>query len=289
MADGVSQANTLSNSLNTIVAQARVVREQQGVMPQLVDRERLAMGQGLTWREIAMQNLNDATPVSEGEEYDNPQQLAEALLTATPSEVGFELVLTDRMKKRVDKKVLGKTGGLAGASMQRTKSKDGITQLDSFSTSFGGSGTTFAEGYIESAVVTIEGNATEPGERPIYTVLHPFLKRDISAELAPIGAIAIPDGPTAALIKTGVDNGTYGGSQVFFDAVVAPDGSNDHKGGTFAKRAIVLVEGYDLYSESERLVGRRAEALYMFDEYIYIERFDTGGVEQYFNATAPTS
>ena len=289
MAAGVTTTSSLADSLPVIKAAARIVREQEGRMPQLVDRQRLAEGTGLTWEEVALSRLNDAQPISEGEEFNAPQQLVDQLLQATPQEVGFEIIMTDRVRRRISPNVFAQTGSLAGSSMARTKGKDGITQLDQFSTSFGGAGTTFAEGYIEAAVVTIEGNSTEHGVAPFFSVHHPFQRRDLAAELAPIGNISIYGGLTEDLIKNGVVEMTMGGAGIGVDAVVGADGSGDFKGGTFAKMAIVLVEGHDLETETERLVGRRADAIFMFDEYIYAERFDSGGVEQYFDATAPTS
>lgn len=288
MSIGTNETTTLSNSLPTVVASARQVREQEGTMPQLVDKETLAEGTGLSWREVAFSRLPDATSVSEGDDFDQPTLLSDSLLTATPVEVGIEVIVTDRVKKRLDRKALKQTGSLAGNAMQRKKAKDGITQLDSFSTSFGGTGSTFAAGYVHAAVAQIEGNATERGIRPIYTVVHRYLIRDIEADLAPVGTYPLPDGISGSIVRNGF-SGTLSGSEVFADSVKAPDGSSDHKGGTFAKQSIVLVQGYDLYTEEQRLAARRATAMFMFDEYIYVERFDTGGVELYFNATAPTS
>ncbi len=289
MAIGVTSTSSLADSLPVIKASARMIREQEGKMPQLVDRVRLAEGTGLTWEEVALSRLNDGQPVSEGEEFDAPQQLVDTLLQATPQEVGFEIIITDRVRRRISKNVLALTGTLGGNSMQRTKSKDGITQLDAFSTSFGAAGNTFAEGFIEAAVVTIQGNATERGMPPYFSLHHPFQRRDLSAELAPIGNIAVSGGLTEDLVKRGVVEMQLGGASVVFDAVTAPDTGNDFKGGTFARDAIILVEGHDLEVDTERLTGRRADAVFMFDEYIYAERFDTGGVEQFFDATAPTS
>lgn len=285
---GVTQTATLADSLPTMLAAARQIREQEGVMPQLVDKARLAEGTGTAWREVAFSRLADATAIDEGVEFDAPQQLADSILTGTPVEVGGEVLLTDRVRKRIDRKAFAQTGSLLGHSMQRKKAKDGIVQLDSFSTSFGGAGTTFASGYVTAAVSNIEGNATERGVKPVYTVLHRHQIRDIEADLAPVGTYPIPSGISAEVISGGF-NGRLGGSEVFADSVKAPDSSDDFKGGTFAKESIVLVQGYDLYTEEQRFPGRRATAVFMFDEYVYIERFDTGGVELYFDATAPVA
>lgn len=288
MAIGTTQTATVSNGLPTMVAKARQIREQDGVMPQLVDKATLAEGTGTAWREVAFSRLADASTISEGDEFDSFQQLATTLITGTPVEIGGATLITDRVRRRLDRKAYAQIGGLLGNMMQRKKAKDGITQLDSFSTSFGGAGTTFASGYIHAAVDQIEGNATERGVRPIRTVLHGFQRRDLSNELAPVGTYPIPDGVSQTIVSQNFA-GSIGGSEVYFDSVKAPDSANDFKGGTFSREAIVLVQGYDLYAEEDRQVGRRANAAYMFDEYVYVERADTMGIEQYFDATAPTS
>lgn len=291
MATGQTSTATVPNSLNTMVASARQIREQRGVMPQLVDKATLAKGTGLSWREVAFDRLSDATTIGEGFRYENDQQITDALISGTPVEVGISVVITKRVKDRIDSKAYSQIGGLAGNAIQRKKAKDGITQLDSFSTSFGGAGTTFASGYIHAAVAQIEGNATEPGEPPFYAVLHRHQIRDIEADLAPVGTYPIPDGISQEVIRNGFQ-GKIGGAEVFADSVTAPDASDDFKGGVFAKRAIVLVQGYSLYSEElngDDMKRKRATGMLMFDEYIYVERADSMGIELYFDALAPTS
>lgn len=291
MAVGQTTTGTLENGLNVMVASARQIREQRGVMPQLVDKAKLAEGTGLTWREVAIQKLSDASTIGEGLSFDNDQQITDALINGTPVEIGISVVITKRVRQRLDRKALSQIGGLTGNAIQRKKSKDGITQLDSFSTSFGSAGTTFATGYIHAAVAQIEGNATEPGTPPFYTVLHRHQIRDIEADLAPVGTYPIPDGISQEVVRQGF-RGNIGGSEVFADSVTAPDSSDDFKGGVFSKQAIVLVQGYSLYSEEldgDDMKRKRATGMLMFDEYIYVERADSMGIELYFDATAPTS
>lgn len=290
MAEGITQTGSLGVALNVMVARARSKREQEGTITQLVDKDTLTEGTGLTWREPAFNRLPDAATVSEGEEFDAPQQISADLITGTPVEVGIEVIITDRTKRRLDRKALAQTGSLAGNAIQRKKSKDGITQLDSFSTSFGGTGTTFAHGYIDAAVANIVGNATERGVAPIYTLIHPFQNRALRADIVGgVGTYPVPEGISQRVLESGYTGMNIAGSSIFIDAVTAPDSAGDFKGATFAKESIVLVQGKNLYTEEERLPGRRATAMFMFDEYVYVERFDTGGVELYFDAPAPTN
>jgi len=273
-----------------MVAKARSIRENRGVMPQLVSEETLAEGSGTAWREVAYQRLADASTISEGFSYDNDQIITDALLTGTPVEVGVSVVITNRVRQRIDRKAYAQIGALTGNAIQRKKSKDGITQLDSFSTSLGGGGT-LAIGYIDAATAIIEGNSTEAGVPPFYTVVHRFQIRDFVADLAPSGTHPIPAGISAEVIATGRVGTTIGGTQVFHDSVTAPT-SNVFKGGVFSKEAIVLVQGYSLKRETldgDDMKRKRASGVLIFDEYIYVERADSMGVEMNFDATQPTS
>ena len=57
MASGNTITDSLEDSRETIIAAARIVREQKGVMPTLVDRETLARNTGTTWNEISLAQL----------------------------------------------------------------------------------------------------------------------------------------------------------------------------------------------------------------------------------------
>jgi len=55
-------------------------------MPQLVDKQTLGEGIGLSWQEITYAQLT-AQAITETTELDNPQQIADSLLTITPTVV----------------------------------------------------------------------------------------------------------------------------------------------------------------------------------------------------------
>ena len=78
MAVGKTVTDSLEDSLPTAIASARIVREQKGVMTQLVSKETLAANSGLAWNEISLDALT-AQSVTEQTELDNPQQLSDTL------------------------------------------------------------------------------------------------------------------------------------------------------------------------------------------------------------------
>lgn len=292
MPSGYTTTGALADSLPTVIASARLIREYEGVMPRLVDRQRLGEGEGLTWNEISLSKLT-AQGVTETTVLDNPQQMVDTLLSATPVVIGIQTIVTDRTMRRISKNVAAKLGSLAQNAIQRKKDIDGLTQLDSFSTSQPGAGNTLSHGHIAAAVANIQGNTTETGigEGAIYTVLHPFQIKDIQDEvLAGVGTYAVPQGLTADVFRNGF-SGSVANSEVYAAGNMTIDANSDAKGGTFARNAIVLVEGHSPKAESRRRpeIGGGADEMFMYDEYIYAERNDAWGFELFSDATAPTS
>lgn len=290
MATGNTTTGALADSLPTVIAEARIVREQEGGMPQLVDRKQLGEGVGITWNEVSFDKLS-AQAVTETTELDNPQQITDDLLTITPTVIGIQTIITDRVAARISKNAYAKMGSLAQNAMQRKKDADGITVLDGATTSLCGTGTTLTSGYITAAVTRITSNTTEPGPMPIYCVLHGYQIKDIFDELINgIGTYNIPDGLTARVFSEGF-RGSIGGAQVFENGNIALSGT-DAKGGVFSKEGIVLVEGVSMRTEIKRRpeIGGGANELFMFDEYAYGERSSGNWLyEIYSDATAPTS
>lgn len=290
MAVGNTYTDSLADSIPEIIASARIVRENEGVVPQLVDRQRLGEGMGTTWNEISLAQLS-AQAVTEQTTLDNPQQLSDTLLTVTPTVVGVETVITDRVAARISKNVVAKTGGLAQNAMQRKKDEDGITVFDTATTSLCGTGATLTSGHIAAGAVRITSNATEPGPDPLHCVLHGYQIKDLYDEhIGGVGTYPVPEGMTARVYSEGF-KGRISGASIFEDGNI-PIVSNECKGGLFSKMGIVLVEGRALRVETKRKpeLGGGATAMYYYDEYAYGERSSGNWLyEIYSDATAPTS
>ncbi len=292
MATGNTTTASLADSLPTVISSARQVREQKGVMPQLVDRYTLGKGIGLSWHEVSMAALT-AQSIGETTVLDNPQQMSDTLLSVTPTVVGIETLITDRVAARLAPVAYKELGGLAQSAMQRKKDTDGLAVLDTATTSLSGAGTTLVSGIVDAAVVRILGNATEPGEMPIHCVLHPYQIKDIADEMrAGIGTYVVPDGATADIWRNGMLQGVVSGAGVFPDGNITIDSDADAKGGVFSKRAIILVEGTAPRAVTVRRedIGGGASVMYMYDEYAYGQRSSGSWLyEIYSDSTAPTS
>lgn len=291
MASGLTTTAALADSLPTWIFKARQTREHEGVMPQLVRKETLGKGLGLTWHEVSFAKLT-ATSITETTELDNPQQLSDTDLSITPTVVGIHVRITDRVANRIAKVAFAQTGSLTQNAAQRKKDEDGITMLDGFSTgSPASSSTTLSSGHIAAGVSRIQGNATEPGNPPFRCVLHPYQIKDIQDEIvAGVGTYPVGEGLTARVFTEGF-RGMVAGAQVYADGNISIATSTSAKGAVFAQEAIILVEGTAPRAVAVRneKIGGGATDIYHYDEYAYGERQDLWGYELYSDATAPTS
>ena len=305
MAVGNTITDSLADSIPTMIASARIVREFAGVMPNLVDRQRLDENTGTVWNEVSMAKLT-AQAVTESTELDNPQQMSDTLLSITPTVIGVHTVITDRVALRISSIAYAQTGSLAQNAIERKKDVDGITAIDGATTVLG-SDATLTSGVISAGAYQITSNTTEPApaSAPINAVHHGFCLKDIDDEL--IGPGVIGFGASAgsahtagAPLTSGIAaeafqnryRGTIGGARVFEDGnipIVAPTLA---KGGVFSQMALILVEGRSPYVETKRLpeLGGGATAIYHYDEYAYGERSSGNWLyEIQADATAPTS
>jgi len=290
MTIGITTTGSLADSLPTLIASARITREMEGVMPQLVDKVTLGKGTGPTWNEVKYDQVT-AQPITETTVLDNPQQLSDSLLSITPTVVGVMTVITDRVADRITKNGLAKTGSLAQNAMQRKKDEDGLVVLDGFSNSYCGAGSTLTSGHIAAAMALITGNATETAKPPYRCVLHPYQIHDIEDEIvAGVGTYPVAEGLTARVFTEGF-RGMIAGAQLYPDGNIVEDSGNDMKGGVFAQEAIVLVQGRSprMTPVRDEALGGGATKIYHYDEYSYGERLDTWGAELFSDGIAPTS
>ncbi|MAH45279.1 hypothetical protein CMI37_05595 [Candidatus Pacearchaeota archaeon] len=302
MAVGNTITDSLADSIPTMIASARIVREFAGVMPNLVDRQRLDDNTGTVWNEVSMAKLT-AQAVTESTELDNPQQMSDTLLSITPTVIGVHTIITDRVALRISANAYAQTGSLAQNAIERKKDSDGITVLDGATTALGGSSQALDTSDIASAAYRITSNTEEPApaSAPINAVFHGFQLADIDWQLTTPGISAIAAIGTevgvGAPLTSGIAaeafqnryRGTIGGARIFEDGNITIS-SNAAKGGVFSQQGIILVEGRSPYVETKRMpeLGGGATALFHYDEYAYGERSSGNWLyEVETDATAP--
>ena len=299
MAAGNTITDSLADSIPTMIASARIVREFAGVMPNLVDRQRLDENTGTIWNEVSMAKLT-AQAVTESTELDNPQQMEDTLFSITPTVIGVHTVITDRVALRISANAYAQTGSLAQNAIERKKDLDGITALDGATTSLGTAGQPLNSGEIAAAAYNITSNTTEPApaSAPIHAVHHGFCLKDIDDELINAGLDTTTGEGAPLTVGVAAETyqnryrGTIAGARLYEDGNIPINSEVDAKGGVFSQMALVLVEGRSPYVETKRLpeLGGGATALYHYDEYAYGERSSGNWLYELQNdATAPTS
>jgi hypothetical protein len=292
MAIGWTTTGSLADSLDDVRVSARIVRENEGVMPQLVEKQTLGEGIGLSWQEITYAALT-AQAVTENTELDNPQQIADSLLTITPTVVGIETFLTDRVQARINKIGFGRIGTLGQNAIQRKKGEDGLALFASAATSCEpGAGAAMTSSYIAGAKANITSNTTEPASGVIRCVLHGFQIKDLFDELvAGVGTYVVSEGLTAKVFTEGFKL-PVAGCEVYEDGNIAIDSSADAVGGVFAQEAYILVQGRAprVVSVRNEKRGGGGDHVYHYDEYAYGERNSPyWAYRMKSDATAPTS
>ena len=293
MAAGDTITQSLADSLDTVVASARQVREQEGVMPNLVDKVTLEDGTGTSWREISMAQLT-AQAITETTRLDNPQQMSDTAFAITPTVVGIQTLITDRVASRVNKKSYAQLGSLAQNAIQRKKDEDGLAVVSGATTQFNTAGSAMASSFIAAAVYQISSNTTEPGNPPYRAVLHGFHLKDIWDELtAAVKTAERSDisGITARVFEEGY-RGKIAGAEIFEDGNMSIITGDDAVAGVFSQEAIVLVQGRSPRTATVRRedIGGGATVMYLYDEYAYGERSAGNWLFSIIaDATAPTS
>ena len=300
MAVGNTITDSLADSIPTMIAAARIVREFAGVMPNLVDRQRLDENTGTVWNEVSMAKLS-AQAVTESTELDNPQQMSDTLLSITPTVIGVHTVITDRVALRISSNAYAQTGSLAQNAIERKKDADGLTAIDGATTSLGSSSAALDSSDISSAAYRVTSNTTEPAPAtaPINAVFHGFQLADIDTQLTTAGitAIASLETQVGAPLTSGIAaeafqnryRGNIAGARIYEDGNLTIS-SNAAKGGVFSQMALILVEGRSPYIETKRMpeLGGGATALFHYDEYAYGERSSGNWLyEVHTDATAP--
>ncbi len=292
IATGPTTTGSLSDSLPSMIAGARIVREYDGTYQRTCDWTNLKEGTGLDWNEISLAQLSAQT-ITESTILDNPQQIQDTLFQIEPLMTGIMLRITDRTYRRIANVVESKAGSLAGNAMVRRKDQDYLAMFPTFGTGASpGTGNPLGFGNISAAVNRIQSNVTEPGMSPINAVLHGFQIYDLQNEIVTgIGTYTIPTGMTEEVYRRGW-KGTVADAQVFTDGNITIDSTPDASGAVHARDAVVGVQGASPRTETRRRpdYGGGADETFMYDEYALGER--SAGNWAYVmksDATSPTN
>lgn len=270
MPTGRTTTESLNDSLPTAIAAAVNIREFKGVMTQLVRRENLEPGTGLTWNEVGIDAINAQSVGNDTDLEDNPQQLSDTLRSITPTISGLSTFVLDQVAERISKKSFARLARVGQDAIQRKKDEDLITMGQGATTDLGATATVLTSGEIAAGSFRVTSNTTEPGTPPIYAVFQGFGIKHLWDELgAPVGTYEISNGLSRDVFEKGI-RAKYeiGGSMVIEDGNI-PVVSNDAEGIVFAREGIILVQGRAPRMKTERFEGRGGGGtmVYHYDDY----------------------
>lgn len=292
MPSGDTFVTTVEEGLDTVIASARIVREYpHNIMPKLVDKATLPEGTGTSWREFAADQIT-AQNYGETDTIDNPQELDGSVLSGTPQLSAVHTFVGRRVAGRLNSKAYAQLGGLAQNAINRLMDTDGLAMFATATTTLAGTATSLTSGHIRAGVERIASDANEPGDPPYYVVLHGYGLYDLSSEvLGGVGTYNIPEGFTRETYMHGF-TGMVEGAEVWRDGLITVNATPDARGGVFAKKGLVLIQGFAPWKETreEPQKGYGGMSVWLKDEYLYIER--SPGNWMYgllHDATAPTS
>jgi|1_EtaG_2_1085319.scaffolds.fasta_scaffold02812_4 hypothetical protein len=293
---GDSDTGSLPDSLPTIVASARQVREQVGMnFPSSVDRRQLPMGTGRSWREIDIAKIT-AQDVPEGTTLDNPQQLVDTLISVEPTIAGVHIVVTPELAQYVSKNVAEQWGSLMQNALERRKDRNGLNLYDGATVTGGGTGTTLNSGVVSAMVAQIQGDTDESAleTEEVFFFAHGFQIHDVRSELASgVGTYPLPAGLTAEAFARGqgvVE--AVGGAVVRRNNNVRIDSTPDGHGGVHARSGVVLVEVTGKQRAFTKMLENQAgaQAMWLYDWFGYLERSAGNLLKRILtDATAPTT
>lgn len=291
MPSGDTLVPTVEEGLDTVVASARTTREfPANVMLKVCDKVTLEEGTGTAWREFLAARLT-AQNYGESDEIDNPQELDGSILSATPQLVAIQTFIGDRVQLRLNRKAYGTFGRLAQEAMDRKKDEDGLAIFATFTTTLAGTGQTVSSGHVMAGVRRISSDVDEPGAPPFYAVLHGYHIYDFQSEiLSGVGTYPIPAGYTEETYRMGW-KGRVSDVEVFEDGLIAVNATPDARGGVFAKRAVLCVQGKSPWKEMRRepQKGYGGWSVWLKDEYVWAERSPGNWAYSILgDATAPT-
>lgn len=322
MATGVTGVAQIDNMRRTMIAEAQLVQEHKGVMDKLVATRRLPKNMGTTYNMPYLGAIT-ATSLTDGVEFDSPQQITDTNVSFTPAEVGVQVLWTKRMNLVISEDFPRLAADLMMNAIEYKRDTDLLGQLDSFAGIAGAAGTAFHHGLAAAAVNAVrEGRAATvtsgspvartgarttgdpPTGQKISIVLHERNRYDLTVQYGGLAAVAqgtaVAVGTAASSVGAGgtadyerrwretyFTGFTIMGAEVYVDNNLTVDGSDDIKGGVFAREAIQHITFQGVQDKLVETDDGRAFKHTIFVDYGYGEYNDSWGRELYVDATAP--
>lgn len=301
MATGLTTSTDYANVISTVLSPAREVVEKPTFLREMFSEFTLGDGDGTTvnWPKFPYQLT--AQGLSEGIPLNNPQKLIPTTQQFTTSEVGIQVMMTDKSIRVTPEKMRARAGKFMGNAMKRKMELDCLGLFAGLSRALGsGAGNPFNPALISVARVRLltgaESGQTEAAPGPIFAVIHPFHWHDTLVSAANLGSNINSDvgyapipGITEQIIREYDIKQLYG-VPIAQHALMEVDASDDAIGAVFSKEAFLFIKTSNMMkNETERDPSLRAWSTWMTSEYGVGEIEDQWGFKIIADAAAPVA
>lgn len=301
MATGLQTSGDIAAVIATVLSPAREVVEKNTFLREMFSEYTLGDGDGTTvnWPKFPYQLT--AQGLTEGIALNNPQKLIPTSQQFTTSEVGIQVMQTDKSIRVTPEPMRARAGRMMGNAMKRKMELDCLGLFAGLSRALGsGAGNAFNPALLSAARVRLmtaaESGQTEAVPGQIYAVIHPFHWHDTLVSAANFGSNINSDlgyapimGITEQIIREYDIKQLYG-IPIAQHALMEIDASDDAVGAVFAKEAFLFIKTSNMMkNETERDPSLRAYSTWMTSEYGVGEIEDQWGFKIVADATAPTS
>ncbi len=292
----VNTTSVLGDTIPTIIEEARFTEQFKEVISSLAWRINKDLHSGTTVN-IPYFGTVTANALSEGIDMVNPQAMADTNVQFTPSEVGAQIVITDKLVRDNQEDVIRAAGRILGDAMVSKREQDLAGQFDDGTNTMGSAGAAatlgiFAAAWADLSGVTLANGG--PAPKPYVAVHHPFVLLDLvdifTPTLAQAGETGVGAGSLADETLRNYTVGRIFGMNVYESGNISIDGSADAKGAVFAAGTgggLVLVTAKEWDVSPERDESMRATELNVVGEYAVGEYLASWIVTLYADATAP--
>lgn len=291
---GASQS--LQNSINTIVSEFRLKRQDSGITRRLATQYKLEPHTGPT-KYIDYYNQVYALPLTDGVDMQQAQVITDNQTSYTPAEIGVQLVIADTtLRRTADPDLMMRAGRIAANAIDLKEDQDGCSQAPNFTAGgaggLPGSGVAYSVGAVASARSRLRtGNSVAtamPAPPPYYGVFHPYTFQALVGRMIPLApAVASTTAYTTTSPGAGAGPGAggrpatddlmRGGAKavtrvsdvdIFEDANVSVTGT-DAKNFIFSREGLVYVLELAPYYAAQRDESLRATELNIVCSYVF--------------------
>jgi len=314
----VGNSEALDNSLNTIIAEFRLLAQESAVIRPTARSFQLRPHTGTSYN-ITNYNRVTASDLSDGVDMTQAQQLADDATSYTPSEVGGQVILSgSALRRSADARLEANTVQMLNNAWQLKEDGDGASQFSSFTPTVGSAGTVPSPGHLSAVAdrLRIGNNTTtaEPAPKPWSFIHHPLTLGVVRGRMIPMAddpqgatafgaaggahaGVSFVGGMTPEQVRMfqngpGSWPGTFFGMKIREDANISIDASDDGVGAGYSMDGLAYVSEVAPRLDPDRSDKsmRGAVELNLWGSYAFgVYRAGAYGVASTFEAILPSS